>query len=91
MTKTLNATQTHPQEIIYLRFDLQDDTEQFPETLREMKTFLIDFWYWHNEEQLTEQELDRFVLNIQKATANEMFEYLGGIDYSFSEIEKKQV
>lgn len=82
--------QIHPQDKQYQYYDLQDETDCYTGTMRDVKEWLIDFWSWtdiHEDSDLyCEHRLNRFLLDIQKATESELHNMLSGIDWAMDEV-----
>ncbi|HDR8453995.1 TPA: hypothetical protein QC364_000787 [Bacillus cereus] len=72
----------------YKRYDLQDESDFSIETLQEMREWLADFWNTNPDEDMEDEEHEEMIAEIMQADEDEMFDRLGGIDYSWCEIDQ---
>lgn len=72
-------------EKLFIRFDLQDESDTSIETLEQMKTWLIRFWNYNPDEDMSDEEHEELIEGIKKSDESELFDRMGGIDYSFYE------
>ena len=75
-------------EKMYKRFDMQDEDDFAIETLEQMKAWLIDFWNSNPDEDMTDEEHDEMIEQIKIADEDEIFDRLGGIDYTYDEVDE---
>lgn len=89
---------TQAQEKKYLRFDLHEleegmkvtDVDHEIETFEEMKNWLADFWESNPNEDDTKEEQEALVEEILAVTdLSELDDRLGGIGYSYCELDEK--
>lgn len=74
-------------EKLYMRYDLQDETDSHIETLEEMKSWLVDFWNMNPNDDMTDEEHEVMIKEIWKSDEDELQDRLMGIDYCFEEVE----
>lgn len=75
---------------IYKMYDMQDETDSWKTSLEDAQQWLIRFWLENNDYQLTDEELNKFIEEIEKSDADELDVYLQGIDYAIEEIERSE-
>jgi len=75
-------------EKLYKRYDLQDESDFEIETLDQMKLWLADFWENNPDDDMSEEERNNLTDEIWASDADELFERLAGIDYSFYVLDK---
>lgn len=72
----------------YKRYDLQDESDYSIETLEEMRIWLADFWGENPDEDMEDEEHDAWIQEILQADAEELFDMLSGVDYSYCEVDE---
>lgn len=73
---------------IYKLYDMQDETNSWKTNLKEAQKWLIKFWCDNNDDEMSVEELDEFIVKIEKSDLGKLSEYLQGIDYDIKEIER---
>lgn len=75
-------------EKLYMRYDLQDESDFEIETLQGMRDWLADFWESNPDEGMDEEDVEKLVEEIMNSDEGEIFERLAGIDYSYYELDE---
>lgn len=75
---------------IYKMYDMQDENDSWETSLEDAQQWLIRFWIENNDCQLTDEELNGFIEKIEESDADELDDYLQGIDYAIEEIERSE-
>lgn len=76
-------------EKLYVRYDLQDETDSHIETLEEMKSWLVRFWCMNPDDDMEDEEFDQLIEGIWKSDEYELQDRMQGIDYCFDDIEEE--
>lgn len=70
---------------LFKRYDLQDTTDVSIETMGQMKDWLIDFWNFNPDEDMSDEEHEEFIKRIINSDEDELLDIMSGIDYTFEE------
>lgn len=89
--KMTNTNTTATGEKLYKRYDIQDESDYSIETLAEMRQWLADFWDNNPDDDMDEEEHNEMIEAILNADEKEIFERLGGVDYSYYELDETGV
>lgn len=60
------------------------------ETLDQMRNWLADFWKENYNEDMDEEDVEELVAEILESDETEMYDRLGGIGYSYYELDENQ-
>lgn len=72
---------------IYKCVDILDESESFEGNLQDVKDWLIDFWNFNPDEDMSDKEHAKLVKDIQKCkTSTKLNDFLGGIDWYMEQI-----
>ncbi|MEK5081054.1 hypothetical protein MKX73_19195 [Solibacillus sp. FSL W7-1436] len=87
MTNLKTKIEKATEEKLYKRFDIQDTNDFSIETLQDMRVWLADFWNENPDEDMDDKEHEEMIEAIMVADENEIFERLGGVGYSWCEVD----
>ncbi|MEX3625062.1 hypothetical protein [Viridibacillus arvi] len=86
---TITSNKNEQGETLYKRFDFQDEENDYSyETLQEMKEWLADFWNENPDDDMNDEEHEELIEGIMNSDEGELFDRLGGIDYSYYELDE---
>lgn len=81
-------TATPVEKKLYKRYDLQDESDFEIQTLEGMKKWLSNWWEDHPDEEMDDDEHEELIKGILASDEIELEDRLGGIDYSYNEIDE---
>lgn len=78
-------------EKLYLRYDMQDESDYVVETLDDIKAWISEFWTFNHSDDISEDELDDLLERIEEADEDELQSIVWGIDYDFTEYIEEEM